>query len=91
MENLVQIKIDNFQLDTGKLELINKIVPKDEFKYNKIATLGIAYFNINIKLGNKVIQLKLWYIHGNDGILSTSFFRNPSFTSWSIFVYAIDE
>ena len=60
------------------------------FDDNYLATVGVEFFTINIKLNGKVIKLQIWDTCGQEiyRSLISNFYRNSSL---AIIVYSITE
>ena len=60
------------------------------FADNYFATVGVEFFTMNIKLGDKIIKLQIWDTCGQEiyRSLISNFYRNSSL---AIIVYSIVE
>ena len=60
------------------------------FADNYFATVGVEFFTMNIKLGDKIIKLQIWDTCGQEiyRSLISNFYRNSSL---AIIVYSIIE
>ena len=60
------------------------------FSENYFATVGVEFFSMNIKLGDKIIKLQIWDTCGQEIYRSLiyNYYRNSSL---AVIVYSITE
>ena len=73
----------------GKSSLSIQAV-RHTFAENYFATVGVEFFNMNIRLNDKVVKMQIWDTCGQEiyRSLISNFYRNSSL---AIIVYSITE
>jgi small GTP-binding protein len=71
----------------GKTCLVNR-AKKDEFSLDEKSTLGIEFYNINVKIDNKIIKLQTWDTCGQEKYhsITKNYYAK---TSLAVFIYDI--
>jgi small GTP-binding protein len=71
----------------GKTCIVNK-AKKNKFKLDEKSTLGIEFYNINVKIDNKIINLQIWDTCGQEKYhaITKNYYAK---TSLAVFIYDI--